>query len=114
MIARPVGQAHDVDVTLDEPGHYGAAAQIDDARVRRARRCVVAHARDAAVTDRDRAHHGVAHIEGVDTAVHQIEILRGGWCRRPGLWCLRRQQRVRCASGDANARTRDSADETSS
>ena len=84
VVARPVRQADDVHVRLDEPRHHRAAAQVDAAS-RGARRRRVAGRDDAAAADGDATHHGGARIHRVDAPVHQHQIVRGwtgGRCRR--------------------------------
>ena len=77
----------------------------------RARRCAVADAGDAAVADRDGAHHRVARVDRVNAAVDEIQILRGRCAGRRTLSGLLREQRVGCAGGQPDADSCRAADE---
>ena len=50
VVARPVGEADDMDVTFDEAGHNRAASEVDDLQTRGR---IATHSCDPAVADRD-------------------------------------------------------------
>ena len=72
VIAGTVREADEMRVALDESRHHRASVQIDDALSRSRIRCV-SDRNEAAVADRDRAHHPILIIHRVDAPVDQRE-----------------------------------------
>src|SRR5262249_44977508 len=80
VIAGPVGEAHEVRVALDDPGHHGAAVQVDDLHASTGIGGV-AHRHEAPVPDGHRADHTVGVVHRVDVAIDEDE---GGRARGLG------------------------------
>ena len=74
VITGTVGEAHAVDVRLDEPRHGRSTLEVDDFGIRGGRR-PAAHGDEAAVADRDGVHDGTGGVHGVDAAVDENERL---------------------------------------
>ena len=84
---RPVGQAHDVYVRLDQSRDDRSAAEVDRAHVRDIAGNGIANRDEPPVPDRDHAGNGVPAIHRVDAAVDERERFidcgrRGGRLRR--------------------------------
>jgi hypothetical protein len=71
VVAGPVGQAHGVDVRLDQTGNRHAAAEVDHAGTLGVD--APADVGEHAVLDQDLLDDGVAAVHGVDAAVHERE-----------------------------------------
>src|SRR5438034_7268714 len=77
VIAGTVGQAHAVDVALDDSRYDSAPLQIDDSRVWPASRRCISNSGEAAVPDRHSTGDGVLRIHRVNPAIDEVQFRRG-------------------------------------
>ena len=73
VVARPIGQAHDVHMGLDQSGDDRSSAEVDRAHVRNVAGRGVADRNESPVPDGDHARDSVPAVHRVDAAVHERE-----------------------------------------